>query len=189
MTKILWIDLETSGLDPIGDVILEAGLRITNIEGDTLDHTTELVWNMNWKSAIVRNDSVYDMHTKSGLIDDLNDLSLVTTREDHLPSQIERRLCNWIDDRINTQDGIWPMAGNSVGFDRSFLGSYMPDLLTRWHYRNLDVSSMREACRICSPSMFFKMPAPQKAHRPQGDLDESVKLWRWLRDNFLWCEL
>jgi len=191
VTKILWIDLETSGLDFVGDVILEAGLRITNLNGDTLDQTTELIYNMNWRSAIVRNDFVYDMHTKNGLIDDLNDLSLVTTRESHLPSLVEKRLCNWIDMRLPQlgPDEVRPMAGNSVHLDRGFLAYHMPSLLTRWHYRNLDVSSMREACRMLAPTLFGKMPPPVKAHRPQGDLDESIKLWRWLQDNFFWTEI
>ncbi len=188
MTKILWVDIEGSGLDPVDDIILEVGLRITDLDGETLDQITTLVWQPDWRSKVVKNEFVFDMHVKSGLVDDLSDLDKYGAPANKV-MDIEKILCTWIDQRINTAEGLWPMAGNSVHYDRGFLAHHMPSLLTRWHYRNLDVSSMREACRMLSPSLFGKMPTPTKAHRPQGDLDESIKLWRWLADNFFWTEI
>jgi oligoribonuclease len=187
--KIVWVDLETTGLDPQRDRILEVGIRITNVSGDTLEWVTSLVWNPDWEVRLTANEVVQKMHTDSGLVVDLAELSRSGQRYMYTPTMVGQQMLGWLMRKLGADaKGTPPMAGNSVHYDRSFLAAYMPDLLGFWHYRNLDMSSMREACRILNPTLFDQMPTPFKAHRPQGDLDESVKLWQWLSDNFFWVE-
>jgi oligoribonuclease len=188
MSRILWVDIEGTGLDPLSDVILEIGLRITDVEGNTLDKVTSLVWNPAWKFKLDCNPVVRDMHNKSGLTEELEDLGGRPIRVSYSPEVVAKRLAAWVTDRIQPNEGYWPMAGNSVHYDRSFLSIHMPHLLEMWHYRNLDVSSLREVCRLVNPALFAKLPTPAKTHRPQQDLDESIKLWRWMMDNFLFVE-
>lgn len=186
-TKILWVDIETTGLKAQEDLILEIGLRITNAQGDNLDEITSLVWNPNWRAQLMKMESVFDMHAKSGLVDDLEDLGRRPDHTAYSPDAVATKLDNWLTGRLGTNlIGVLPMAGNSVHYDRSFLAEHMPNLLNWWHYRNLDISSMREACRILNYPLFQRMPQHVKAHRPQADIDESVKLWNWLADNFFW---
>lgn len=186
-TKILWVDIETTGLDPRMDLLLEVGLRITNTQGANLDEVTALVWNPGWRSQLMVTPGVFEMHQKSGLVHDLEDLDRNPRK--YSPAFISSRLCEWLATRLGEgYVGILPMAGNSVHFDRSFLAEHMPDLLNWWHYRNLDISSMREACRILNPKLFAHMPPHKKTHRPQADITESIMLWSWLADNFFWVE-
>lgn len=184
--KIAWVDVEASGLVPFDDILLEIGLRITNLDGDTLDEVTSLVWTPNWRSYLVKNEDVFEMHTKSGLIEALSDLEQTTPRDrlrDYEIDAVEMRLAKWMYDRLG--DSKLPMAGNSVHYDRGFLQAHASNLLKRWHYRNFDVSSTREQLRLLNPDLFRKLPVPPKAHRPQGDIDNSVFLWKWLCENFL----
>lgn len=186
MDKIAWVDIEASGLDPYRDIILEIGLRITNLDGDNLDEVTSLVWTPGWRGHLVRNEAVFEMHRKSGLIEAMSDLERSVGPGkliDYRIENVEMRLAQWMHDRLG--EVKLPMAGNSVHYDRSFLGVHAPNLLAKWHYRNFDVSSTREQMRILNPELFAKLKAPPKKHRPQGDIDDSVYLWKWLMENFL----
>lgn len=190
MRKILWVDVEATGLDPQIDVILEVGLRITDWEGHELDRTTSLVWTRDWRARIAVNELVMDMHATSGLMFDLEDLDNNQSKRYLKGSnQVSSNLVVWVQQRLgHDAHNIMPMAGNSVHYDRSFLLAHMPDLHNLWHYRNLDISSLRESCRLFNPSLFAKMPTPVNAHRPQADIDESIKLMNWLQENFMFVE-
>lgn len=187
MRNILWVDVEATGLEPQHDALLEVGLRITNWEGVELDQITSLVWSMDWRACLMRNEQVFDMHEASGLVHDLEDLDRSPNKTTYGANVVAHTLCDWVRTRLGSNThNIFPMAGNSVHYDRSFLVHQMPELANMWHYRNLDMSSIREACRIFNPPLFSKIPPHIKAHRPQADIDESIKLMNWLQDNFLY---
>lgn len=188
MDKILWVDIEGSGLNPDIDIILEIGLRITDAEGNNLDEITSLVWTPNWRAYLVKNEIVFDMHQKSGLIDDLADLERrgAGAMAEASIGNVSKRLCDWIQERLGDQSKKMPMAGNSVHYDRMFLLEHAADLHNMWFYRNFDVSSTREQLRIANPVLFSRLPVPPKSHRPQADITDSITLWQWLLDNFLY---
>lgn len=186
--KILWVDIEATGLSPTKDRILEVGLRITDWQGATLDQVTSLVWNDDWRERLTGNSFVLNMHTESGLVADLDELSSDPYRVKLLPNLVGDMLVAWCVQRLTPEEFYQPMAGNSVHYDRSFLVHWMPNLHNVWNYRNIDISSTREQCRISNPALFAKIPQQAKAHRPQQDIDASIKLWEWLLDNFLWPE-
>jgi oligoribonuclease len=188
-SRILWVDLEGTGLNAQQDVTLEIGVRITDVHGSNLGERTSLVWSPNWRPCLMRNENVFEMHRASGLLDDLENLDRRPDRHRFSPDAVARATLDWIASELGVEfDGKLPMAGNSVHYDRSFMTAHMPHLVRFWHYRNLDISAMREACRLASPTLFTQMPTHVKAHRPQADIDESVKLWNWLYDNFFWSE-
>lgn len=189
LNRILWLDVETTGLLPDKDVILEVGVRITDIEGNNIDEVTSIVWDQDWSWKLARNEAVFNMHAASGLVDELNDLTKRSDRDMYNAYMVSAGMHKWIAERLGEDNlGVLPMAGNSVHYDRSFVAVHMPKLLTAWHYRNLDMSSSREACRLTAPRLFATMPKPIKVHRPQADIDESIKLWRWLNANFFYTE-
>lgn len=186
MSKILWIDVETTGLDAESDILLEVGLRITNVDGDNLDEITSLVWTPNWRAHLVKNEAAFEMHQKSGLVEALNDFERSRPPaglEAGRVGSVDFLLAEWVEARLGKEK--YPMAGNTTHLDRSFVARYMPKLLERFHYRNFDVSSTREQLRVLNPELFAKLEVPKKAHRPQGDIDNSVHLWKWLIENFL----
>lgn len=187
--KMLWIDTETTGLNPVDDILLEIGLRITTTDGKELDRTTSLVWTPGWRGRLMRNEYVYEMHAKSGLIDELNDLENRAHRTLYDRVGVERKLTHWVKERLGGDTGSYmPMTGNSISHDRGFLMFHMPELLKVWHYRNNDMSSTREQMRLVNFKLFQKLPPPPKAHRPQEDIDESINLWKFLMDNFLYVD-
>jgi oligoribonuclease len=185
---IIWCDIETTGLDPNTDIILEVGLRVTDWYGVEIDRVTMPVLNHGWRSILARDTDVWAMHQESGLIAELTDLQNgLLDHHFHGKSAVAAKLLYWLQkfDGLGPHRGLFPMAGNSIHFDRKFLLHHMP-VVERWFsYRNLDISSIREACKIVNPSLHAKEPVNTKNHRPQGDLDASITLWQHYIDNFL----
>lgn len=181
---ILWGDFETTGLDPVTDIILEAGLRVTDSFGNELHRITSLVWTADWRSRLVRNEFVFDMHKESGLVDELENLDNHPHRQTKSRELVSKALTAWVVEK--THGAKLPLAGNSVSLDKFFMHFHMPELRDVMHYRIVDVSSTREQLRLCNPALFSRLPEEPKAHRPQGDIDSSIKLWRWLQREFFW---
>ena len=182
---ILWGDLETTGLDPLHDVVLEVGLRVTDRHGEELHRVTELVWTPDWRSRLMRNEDVFGMHERSGLIHELEDLTGDSRRRiHHLREMVAERLAEWVAEKVG--DAKLPLAGNSVTLDRMFMLFHMEKLYNSMHYRIFDMSSTREQLRLVNPELFAKLPPEPKAHRPQGDIDSSIKLWTFFNREFFW---
>lgn len=180
---ILWGDLETTGLNPVEDVVLEIGLRITDRYGEELHRTTSLVWTPDWRSRLMRDEFVFSMHDQSGLIHDLEDLSTDRLRVTRGREMVSKNLARWVAEHTSNK---LPLAGNSVTLDRMFMLFHMPELYNSMHYRIFDMSSTREQLRIANPELFAKLPPEPKAHRPQGDIDSSIKLWKFFNREFFW---
>lgn len=180
---MVWGDVESTGLDPVTDIMLEVGFRITDSFGNELHRISSLVWTPDWRSRLMRNEYVFDMHQKSGLVHELEDLSSDPQRTLRSREMVSRRMAEWIAEK--TRGHKLPLAGNSVFLDKFFFHFHMPEVRDALHYRVIDVSSTREQLRLCNPGLFARLPEEPKAHRPQGDIDSSIKLWRWLQREFL----
>lgn len=195
--QIVWIDIECSGLAPLDDHILEIGARVTDWWGTEIDRFTSLVYTPFWMGRIIQNEFVFDMHTKSGLIDDLRELEHggQTANEARAAAYkkfsidaVEARMLEWLKPYTGNgpHGGKFPMSGNSVHFDRSFFAVDAPNLERWFHYRNHDISALREACRLANSELHASEPEVPKPHRVQGDIDNSITLWRHYLQNFLW---
>lgn len=183
---LAWIDLETTGLDPQRDRILEVGVIVTDDDLVEKDRISMLVGPEDsrhsefWVDSMVRGmkRDVVEMHTRSGLIDDLR-----SGRCKHIRAVEDTVLAFLIQ---HEPSGKVPMCGSSVHFDRRFLQEHMVWLESWFHYRNIDVSSLNEAAKRWSP-LFYRTVEELKreSHRVLDDLEDSIELARHHRLNYL----
>ena len=175
----IWTDLETTGLDPAKDEILAVGLLITDNEFKEVARA-EWVAHVPAGYAAMRNMSPYvlAMHTKNGLLERVADSTA------HI-GDVERAACAFLDQHLGpAAEKITdrpPMAGNSVHFDRSFLSRHCPELIRRFNYRLLDVSTLKVlACATVPGAQAWNDTRPEAAHTPIADLEGSLaELAHW----------
>lgn len=161
--KYLWLDLETTGLDPSRCRILECAALITDAGLCPVEGTLDVVlWQPSFALARM-DDYVREMHTKNRLLDDV-------ARSHKSESWLDERLCNLIDG-LEWQDGKPILAGASIHFDRGFLKQWCPTFEARLHHRHLDVSSLK-AMRV---DLTGKPFAKAEAHRAMTDAVESLE--------------
>ena len=169
--NLLWIDLEMTGLDPSGDVILQAALVVTDAALDPLDEVSVVVRQP--EEALARmSPFVRDMHTRTGLLDRVR-ASVVDLE------QAERRLLAcaraWCPAPAT-------LCGNSIWNDRRFIARYMPALDRHLHYRVVDVSSLKVlAARWYGDAAVFVKPTAG-AHDATIDVKQSIAELRHYRD-------
>lgn len=183
INKMFWIDLETSGLNPQTEIVLEIGCMVTDQWGQEMDWFETLVRydpkQYNWDISC--EPFVKTMHANSGLFQSVINKK-EGQREDIAWGELEVFL-------INNEINRHPMCGSSVQFDRSFIEWHAPDpLVERFHYRNIDTTSIIETMKIVNPEMFAKMDADvpsRELHRVRPDLEDSVGRYRWLLNNYL----
>ena len=173
--NLIWIDLEMTGLSPMTDRILEIAVVVTDaqlsvrLEGPVL--------------AIHQSDAVLEgmdawnkgTHGKSGLIDRVR---ASTVNEQVAQSQV----IDWLS-RVVPR-GKSPMCGNSICQDRRFLAQTMPELERFFHYRNLDVSTLKELARRWKPGILDGFKKAQ-AHTALADIHESIDELAYYRQHFL----
>ncbi len=173
--NLIWIDLEMTGLDPLTDVILEIATIVTDAELNVLAEGPEL--------AIHRPKAVLDAmdewnqthHGRSGLIDRV--LFSPFSAED-AEQQTIAFLKSWV------PEGASPICGNSICQDRRFLASGMPLLEKYFHYRNLDVSTLKELAARWAPEVAQGVQKTGR-HRALDDIRESIEELRYYRQHFL----
>ena len=119
---------------------------------------------------------VTNMHTESGLIEEIPNGVSISQAEDEVLEYIRQ----WIPDERTA-----PLAGNSIGTDRMFLNRQMPKLDSFLHYRNIDVSSIKELTRRWYPRVYFQMPKKTGNHRALADIKESIRELRYYRQTVL----
>jgi len=176
--RLVWIDVETTGLDPDSNVLLEIAVAVTDAELNILDHpyTAVIAPDGRGAAALIMDGVVREMHSSSGLLDELPDGIPAAEAEAEALTHIRRHV---------PVAGSCPLAGSSVGFDRSFLTRYMPDLAGHLHYRNVDVSSVKELARRWYPDATAAQPRTKSAHRALPDILASIaELDYWRRTVF-----
>ena len=174
--NLVWIDCEMTGLNPEIDCLVEVAVVITNSELEILDAGLDLVIKPRAESWLQMNDFVRQMHTQSGLVDDIeNGIEL---------EEAEQLILDYIKKFVPNEKEA-PLAGNSIGTDRMFLNRYMPNLDKYLHYRNIDVSSIKELTRRWYPRVYFQLPKKDGGHRALADILESIQELRYYRETVM----
>lgn len=181
-TTMIWTDTETTGVED-SDILLEVGFVVTNEDLDIIDSISVLtkVSDTAHVEPLRANPFVLDMHSKSGLIEDLENKDNLS----HTMEYYEDILYPFLEGHADK--GTLPLAGSTVHFDRSQLRKNMPRIENFFHYRNIDVSSVGELCKIFNPDLIGKMEKPKKSHRVIDDIIDSIEQLRFYRDNFFFC--
>jgi oligoribonuclease len=170
---LVWIDCEMTGLDPEKDCLVEIAVVITNSDLEPVDEGIDLVIKPREDSLANMGDYVREMHTTSGLIEEFAEgLEL---------ADAEAKVLDYIKQYIPEARQA-PLAGNSIGTDRMFINRYMPALDQHLHYRNIDVSSIKELSRRWYPRVYFQLPKKDGGHRALADINESIQELRYYRE-------
>ncbi len=173
--NLVWIDMEMTGLDPDNNKIIEVAAIVTDAELNILAEGPVF--------AIHQSDEVLDgmdawnkgTHGRSGLIDRVR---ASTVTEDEAATQMIGFLRQYV------PAGKSPMCGNSICQDRRFMARHMPTLEEFFHYRNLDVSTLKELCRRWKPELIAGFKKHQ-LHTALADIRESVEELRYYREHFI----
>ena len=171
---LVWIDLEMTGLEPETDVIVEIATIITDGRLDHVEPGPDLLVAAPAAALEQMDDVVRAMHTKSGLLDQLEHV-------DRTAQEAEAETLAFIRQHV-PEPAIAPLAGNSVHADRMFLRRYMPTLEAHLHYRNVDVSTLKELARRWRPELLEQAPVKSERHRALEDINESIAELRFYRD-------
>jgi oligoribonuclease len=172
-SNLVWIDCEMTGLDPEKDCLVEVAVVVTNDQLEVLDSGLEVVIKPRPDSLANMNDFVRNMHTASGLINEFDNGLDLADAEQVILEYVKRFV-------PNAKDA--PLAGNTIGTDRMFLNRYMPNLDQHLHYRNIDVSSIKELSRRWYPRVYFQMPKKSGNHRALADIIESITELKYYRE-------
>ena len=169
---LVWIDCEMTGLNPEIDEICEIGVVVTTSELEPLDPGLQLVIKPSSKALANMGDFVRQMHTDSGLINELESGLSVADAEAQVLEYVKRFVA---------EEKSAPLAGNTIGTDRMFINRQMPQLDQFLHYRNIDVSSLKELTRRWYPRVYFQLPKKEGNHRALADILESIQELRYYR--------
>ncbi|MDP2829829.1 MAG: oligoribonuclease [Sulfuricellaceae bacterium] len=171
---LIWLDMEMSGLNPDSDRILEVAMVVTDADLNTVAESPVLV--------VHQSDAVLDgmdnwnkgTHGKSGLIDKVKASKMGD-------AEVEAAMLEFMQQYVGSRKS--PMCGNSICQDRRFMARYMPKLEDYFHYRNLDVSTLKELVRRWHPQVYdgFKK---QNKHEALADIYESIDEMKYYRDHF-----
>jgi len=173
---LVWIDCEMTGLDVEKDSLVEIAVVITDSELNQLDEGIDLVIKPTASSLQNMNDFVRNMHTTSGLINEF-DIGLDLAEAEEIVLAYVKRFV--------PEAKTSPLAGNTIGTDRMFINRYMPNLDQHLHYRNIDVSTIKELSRRWYPRVYFQMPKKDGGHRALADILESIEELRYYRETVM----
>ena len=173
--NLVWLDMEMTGLDPDRDRIIEVAVVVTDAQLNTVAEAPVLV--------VHQDDAVLDAmdnwnkgtHARTGLIEKVKS-SLLTEAD------VEERLLAFLAQYAPGKGS--PMCGNSICQDRRFLARHMPRLEGYFHYRNLDVSTLKELVRRWKPEI-AKGLVKQAKHEALADIYESIEELKYYREHFL----
>jgi oligoribonuclease len=163
---LAWMDLEMTGLEPSRHVIVEIASLITDDDLTIVAEGPDLVVHATPEQLADMDDFVTSMHSRSGLLDAIT-ASTLTLAEAGAQTLAFLKL------HIPEPRTV-PLAGNSIGTDRRFLATHLPDIEEYLHYRSVDVSTVKELCRRWYPDVAKAAPEKKGGHRALQDIVESV---------------
>jgi oligoribonuclease len=163
--RLVWIDCEMTGLDLAVDELVEVAVVVTDYELKPLDPGFDIVIRPSDAAVEQMNDVVRQMHASSGLLEALPSGVTLAEAEEQLLAYLQRF----------TAPGQAPIAGNTIGTDRSFLVRHMPSLDAHLHYRSVDVSSIKELAKRWYPRAYYNSPTKHGGHRALADILESIR--------------
>ena len=171
--RLVWIDCEMTGLDLARDALIEIACLVTDGNLNVLDEGVDLVIKPPAEAVDQMVPVVREMHTASGLIDEL--ASGVTLAE------AQERVLGYVRRLVHDARRV-PLCGNSIATDRAFLARDMPELDAFLYYRMVDVSSIKELARRWYPRAYFASPQKHGGHRALADIRESIQELRYYRE-------
>jgi len=173
--NLVWLDMEMTGLDPDKDRIIEVAIVVTDSQLNTLAEAPVAVVHQSDAVLEAMDDWNKGTHARSGLIDKVKASRLTE-------AVAEERLLAFLPQHVPAKTS--PMCGNSICQDRRFLARYMPRLEAYFHYRNLDVSTLKELVKRWKPEI-AKGLVKQGKHEALADIYESIDELKYYRENFL----
>ena len=171
--ELVWIDCEMTGLDLLADALVEVAVLVTDAELNVLGEGVDVVIKPGDDALAQMGDFVRTMHASSGLLDLL--ASGITMAD------AEEQLLTYVQEHVPEARKA-PLAGNTIGTDRAFLARDLPALEGYVHYRNVDVSSVKELARRWYPRVYYQSPAKSGNHRALADIQESIEELRYYRE-------
>jgi oligoribonuclease len=170
--RLVWIDCEMTGLDSSRDELVEVAVVITDYELTVMDPGFQVVIKPSDAALSGIGDFVRQMHTDSGLIDEIP--------KGHSLEEAEGLVFDYITSLV-PEPGLAPMAGNTIGTDRVFIQKEMPRVHEHLHYRNIDVSTIKELAKRWLPPAYFLAPTKNGGHRALADIRESIRELQYYR--------
>lgn len=174
-TRLVWLDMEMTGLQPDSDRIIELAIVVTDAQLEIVAESP--VWVVHQADAVLDGMDAWNKgtHGKSGLIDRVK---VSTLTEEVVEAEALKFVRHYVPAHTS------PMCGNTIGQDRRFMARYMPKLEDWFHYRNLDVSVLKELCRRWRPELAKGFKKHQK-HQALADIHESIEELKYYREHFL----
>jgi oligoribonuclease len=163
---LAWMDLEMTGLDPARHVIVEIATLLTDDDLNLIAEGPDIVVHANEDELAQMDDFVRHMHEHSGLLPSIQ-------TSPYSLADAGRETLAFLGAHIAEARTV-PLCGNSIGTDRRFLATYLPEVESFLHYRSIDVSSVKELCRRWYPAVLMGAPAKTGTHRALDDIRESI---------------
>ncbi|HXZ55711.1 MAG TPA: oligoribonuclease [Burkholderiales bacterium] len=173
--NLVWLDMEMTGLDPDSDRIIEVAIVVTDAQLNMVSQAPVLVVHQPDSVLDAMDDWNKSTHARSGLIDKVKASTLGERA-------VEDQLLTFLAQHVPGKTS--PMCGNSICQDRRFLARHMPRLEAYFHYRNLDVSTLKELARRWKPEI-AKGLVKQGKHEALADIHESIEELKYYREHFL----
>ena len=173
--NLIWIDLEMTGFDPLQERIIEIATVVTDSELNILAEGPSIAINQSEKLLQAMDEWNTNQHGKSGLTSRVQKSSVTEAQAELATIEF---LKQWV------PQGASPMCGNSIGQDRRFLVRYMPELANYFHYRNLDVSTLKELVRRWKPELINGF-TKKGSHLAMDDVYDSIEELAYYREVFI----
>ncbi len=169
------MDLEMTGLEPARHVIVEIATIITDDDLNIVAEGPDLVIGATEEQLADMDDVVRKMHTTSGLLTEIGQSTMTV-------DQAGSATLDFVRSHVPIAGSV-PLCGNSIAMDRSFLVRHVPALDEYFHYRSIDVSTLKELCKRWYHDVYVARPQKVTAHRALDDIRESVEVLRYYREH------
>lgn len=177
MEWMLWVDIETTGLDAQEDQILQIACILTSCKDDNQVYSIEYTINHDQHTLDNMSEWCKKQHKESGLYDQV-------LRSNCQLQDVEKHVILCLNQHLKVMDKVY-LAGNSVHFDKKFIDNHMPLLSARLSYRIIDVSTIAILCNNIAPELYINRPQKTHCHTAMQDILESIKEYKYYKTVFL----